>query len=281
MSFSAEPFLEQLKPFQRETVEYVFDRYFGADPTDRFLVADEVGLGKTMIARGLIAKLIEHHLKEDGRRIDVIYVCSNQAIAQQNFAKLAIVGRGQRPVTDRITTLPLHVKGLNVEDPELGRGINIIPITPTTSLDLRSSVGTATERALLTVLLRDERLLGYNRMASKGASQMLYPPVQDEKRFAEMVSYIAQQQIDPELTTDFVNTVLAAESDGRLRGGGELRFVSWHSRVACDHSGHCTSDGQGHGLDLAQYCSLWWQPQECVCGRTFSGRASGRYAVSL
>ena len=52
-------------------------------------------------------------------------------------------------------------------------------------------------------------------MASKGASQMLYPPVQDAKRFAELVSYIAQQQIDPELTTDFVNTVLAAESDGR------------------------------------------------------------------
>ncbi len=55
MSFDPNPILDGLKPFQRDTVEYVFDRYFGPDPIDRFLVADEVGLGKTMVARGLIS----------------------------------------------------------------------------------------------------------------------------------------------------------------------------------------------------------------------------------
>ena len=112
-TFAAEKVLDGLKPFQLSTVEYVFGRFFDDDdPVDRFLVADEVGLGKTMVARGVIAKLIERHLKEPGRRIDIVYICSNQAIAQQNFSKLAIVGRQQKALTDRITTLPLHVRGL-------------------------------------------------------------------------------------------------------------------------------------------------------------------------
>ena len=43
--------LEPLKPFQRRTVEHAFHRLFTAkDGTGRFLVADEVGLGKTLVA---------------------------------------------------------------------------------------------------------------------------------------------------------------------------------------------------------------------------------------
>ena len=50
-----------LKDFQRTTVEYAFQRmYLDDDPARRFLVADEVGLGKTLVARGLIARAIEH-----------------------------------------------------------------------------------------------------------------------------------------------------------------------------------------------------------------------------
>lgn len=46
--------LAGLKDFQRATVDYVFDRFYGPDPTRRFLVADEVGLGKTLVARGVL-----------------------------------------------------------------------------------------------------------------------------------------------------------------------------------------------------------------------------------
>ncbi|MYE51782.1 MAG: DEAD/DEAH box helicase, partial [Gammaproteobacteria bacterium] len=46
--------LEPLKPFQRRTVDHAFHRLFLAkDSTARFLVADEVGLGKTLVARGV------------------------------------------------------------------------------------------------------------------------------------------------------------------------------------------------------------------------------------
>ena len=49
--------LNGLKGFQRDTVEYAFERlYLASDSTRRFLVADEVGLGKTLVARGVIAK---------------------------------------------------------------------------------------------------------------------------------------------------------------------------------------------------------------------------------
>ena len=58
--FTAEPVLNTLKDFQRKTVDYVFDRLYGENGIGRFLVADEVGLGKTMIAKGIIAKAIEH-----------------------------------------------------------------------------------------------------------------------------------------------------------------------------------------------------------------------------
>jgi len=84
MTFDAEPVLEQLKDFQRATVERVFGRmYDPVDPALRFLVADEVGLGKTLVAKGLIAKTIEY-LENKVDRVDVIYVCSNAQIAKQN-----------------------------------------------------------------------------------------------------------------------------------------------------------------------------------------------------
>ncbi|MDQ9195384.1 hypothetical protein QBT27_17935 [Cronobacter sakazakii] len=58
--FSAQAALATLKDFQRDTVDYVFERLFGENNTTRFLVADEVGLGKTLIARGVIARTLEH-----------------------------------------------------------------------------------------------------------------------------------------------------------------------------------------------------------------------------
>jgi RecG-like helicase len=58
--FCASPVLAGLKDFQRRTVDYVFERLYGQNPTSRFLIADEVGLGKTLVARGIIARTIEH-----------------------------------------------------------------------------------------------------------------------------------------------------------------------------------------------------------------------------
>lgn len=83
--------LRGLKDFQRETVDLVFRRmYTDSDATRRFLLADEVGLGKTLVCKGLIAKVIDH-LWEKTDRIDVLYVCSNADIARQNIDRKSVV----------------------------------------------------------------------------------------------------------------------------------------------------------------------------------------------
>lgn len=139
--------LRPLKDFQRDTVEYVFRRlYTDPEATRRFLVADEVGLGKTMVARGVIAKAINHL---DGKvgRIDVIYVCSNAAIAQQNLARLDVLDAKFRPFATRLTLLARQIREVAKQP------VNFVSFTPGTTFDLKSRAGRADERVVLYQLL--------------------------------------------------------------------------------------------------------------------------------
>ncbi|MGA3035762.1 MAG: hypothetical protein ABSD70_20950, partial [Terracidiphilus sp.] len=141
--------LEGLKDFQRNTVDYVFQRFHGPDPTRRFLVADEVGLGKTLVARGVIARTIEHLWGElthdETRRIDVIYICSNADIARQNIDRIKIPGCGETTQATRLTLLPLQMQ-------DFGR-INFVALTPGTSFEQTGGGGRIDERVLLYWLL--------------------------------------------------------------------------------------------------------------------------------
>ena len=139
----------RLKDFQLATVDYAFRRlYDDADKVDRFLIADEVGLGKTLCARGLIARTIERLQQEGVSRIDIVYVCSNGDIAQQNVRRLNVTDREDFHLARRITLLPLHMHAL-ARNP-----LNFVSFTPGTSLDLKSATGTVEERAVLYWLLR-------------------------------------------------------------------------------------------------------------------------------
>ncbi len=149
--FKAESALRSLKAFQRRTVDYVFDRFYNAEnPAFQFLVADEVGLGKTLVARGVIARAIEH-LWDKTDRIDILYICSNQAIAAQNLNRLNVLGRQALALPTRMTLVPLQMQG---ERSLSANKVNFISLTPGTTFDLRSSTGVAEERALLFHLLR-------------------------------------------------------------------------------------------------------------------------------
>ncbi len=151
--FDAEAALRPLKNFQRRTVDYVMRRFYEeSDATMRFLVADEVGLGKTMVARGVIARAIER-LWDSVERIDVLYICSNQAIAAQNINRLNVLGKEAFSLPTRMTLLPLQLAGGH----GLGRNkVNFISLTPGTTFNLRSSTGVKEERALLYHLLKHE-----------------------------------------------------------------------------------------------------------------------------
>ena len=82
--------LSSLKPFQRDTVDHAFERLWLADDSvDRFLVADEVGLGKTLVARGVASRLIDR-LWPTGKPITIVYICTNAQIARQTSIDSAI-----------------------------------------------------------------------------------------------------------------------------------------------------------------------------------------------
>lgn len=140
--------LDSLKDFQRNTVDYVFKRLYGDDPADRFLVADEVGLGKTMIAKGVVAKAIDHLWSKPNHRIDIVYICANRDIAAQNIKRLNLTGQEKVASTSRLTLLPIEYESLNSR-------LNFISFTPGTSFELKSRTGVVRERALIYRILRD------------------------------------------------------------------------------------------------------------------------------
>ena len=147
--FDPAPVLAGLKDFQRATVAQASQQLFDTPGSSRrFLVADETGLGNTMVARGVIANAIEHHLERGTDRIDVIYICSNGDIARQNIRRLNVVPGNDFHHASRLTLLPATIGDLR------GRRLNFISFTPGTSFDLRSSEGTVSERALVWSMLQ-------------------------------------------------------------------------------------------------------------------------------
>ena len=208
--FDPEEALRPLKAFQRRTVSYVFNRFYqDAQTTRQFLVADEVGLGKTMVARGVIARAIEH-LWDSVDRIDVLYICSNQAIAAQNINRLNVLGRRAFSLPTRMTLLPLQLTG----EHGLERNkVNFVSLTPGTTFDLRSSTGIAKERALLIRLLEGmvEPWRGLYNVFQVGAGV---------DGWAATVAGISLDGIDQTLIDGFRNAVTAAP--GLLAELGEL-----------------------------------------------------------
>ena len=148
--FDPAPILRTLKDFQRRTVNHAFRRLYEREyASNRFLVADEVGLGKTLVARGVIAKAIAK-LQNDSSidRIDIVYVCSNAAIAKQNINRLNVTGEQEFSVATRLTLLPLELSQLGK------RKLNFVSFTPGTTFDLKYSTGMWKERWLLYHVLR-------------------------------------------------------------------------------------------------------------------------------
>lgn len=141
--FSSRHAMAGLKDFQRRTVEYVFQRLYGDDSASRFLIADEVGLGKTLVAKGIIAKTLEH-LQDQVDRVDIIYICSNAAIATQNVNRLNVSDSDGFSIATRLTYLPRQVRSLRKNK------VNFISLTPGTAFDhTRSRGGHMDERAIL------------------------------------------------------------------------------------------------------------------------------------
>ncbi|MGE0487256.1 MAG: helicase-related protein [Gammaproteobacteria bacterium] len=170
---SAAEVLASLREFQRRTARYAFSRlYDPKSPSLRFLVADEVGLGKTYVARGVIAQVIEHLRSIGDKRIDIVYICSNGAIAQQNLRKLNVAGDAVVTEADRFTLLVRSIPRLEQ------RAINLVAVTPGTSMQFGHSAGTFSERALLYALLC--HIWGEEALRGSGAERVFYLGIADD-----------------------------------------------------------------------------------------------------
>lgn len=197
--------LAGLKDFQRATAKYAFDRLYSSNGTRRFLVADEVGLGKTLVARGVIAHAIDH-LWRRVPRIDVVYICSNADIARQNVQRLRIPGCTASALASRLTLLPLQVRNLAQQS------VNFVAFTPGTSFEQTSGGGIVEERALLYWLL--DRAWGIH---GRVAPIYVLRDWASAYRFGNAINDFDRERIDESLAIAFVRA-LQGTKHAALRG---------------------------------------------------------------
>lgn len=147
--------IKGLKDFQRATVERVY--YLFNEGYTRVLVGDEVGLGKTHIAKGTVAKMARYYKEVLNKDLfKVIYICSNQSIASQNINKLRIDNKvSQEGVWDtRLSMQHLKIYESDNDEQVKENYIQLIPLTPSTSFNIINGCGSVSERALTYAILK-------------------------------------------------------------------------------------------------------------------------------
>lgn len=154
------------KDFQQKTADRIV-KVFQAGQA-RVLLADEVGLGKTIVAREVVHQVAQWHKETGDDHFKVVYICSNINIASQNAGKLGI--RDQMHVAESRLSMQ-HLKiyqnaGRNHEYAQL------IPLTPATSFTMTAGCGSQSERALMYVHLR--RLPAFQGHADQLSKFMAY-----------------------------------------------------------------------------------------------------------
>lgn len=135
------------KPFQQATVEAATAALSGGNPLRRFLVADEVGLGKTVVARDTLAAMASK-----ARKFTVYYITSGLKVADQNKVELLRFldkddAKAALSTIDRVGLIPFEAK-------QRGK-LRLYAFTPTTSFSgsQRHYGGKAVERAFIGLLL--------------------------------------------------------------------------------------------------------------------------------
>lgn len=146
---------QKAKDFQEATANRIVELFTSENNrVNRVLLADEVGLGKTIVAKAVVEKIGEWRHSIGDKDYVVVYICSNAGIANQNCAKLGI------PKEQRVSISEgrLSMQHLNIEENKAKSNVRLIPMTPATSFQMQTGVGTATERALAYIIMRESHL---------------------------------------------------------------------------------------------------------------------------
>lgn len=119
-------------------------------------MADEVGLGKTIVAKEVIQRALA-----EKPNLSVVYICNNAQIASQNLRKLDVSPEGNAAVAaDRLTLIGAYP----VQERS---GLRLLSLTPGTSFNLKSQGGMMKERAFLYRLLQRHPELSTERRLSR------------------------------------------------------------------------------------------------------------------
>jgi hypothetical protein len=200
----------------------VVDVLYRSKTGTRYLVADETGLGKSMIARGVIAAAMED-LQDDDEvgRIDIVYICSNADVARQNVKRLDILGTKVN-LSTRLSMLATATHQLNTPVTSVGKPVNLVSLTPRTSFpDKGWRTGTRDERALLFLILRDDLDL---RGARATAGYRILRGTMDWTRFKEHTQWFKRTlddnasgdapPLDPTVVAKFLELVRVPDDNG-------------------------------------------------------------------
>ena len=161
--------LNGLKDFQRATVAQIVTSFSDYTHSHRVLVADEVGLGKTIVAKGVISELLIKRITngQPNGPMRVTYICSNQTLATENKQKLNVFNNTgskkyiQEPSFNRLVELAVKPKLNTTTDDKL---LEISSLTPSTSFTLTHGDGNVRERFIIyKCLMQDEQLRIYDK----------------------------------------------------------------------------------------------------------------------
>lgn len=149
--------MSKAKDFQRATAKRIIEIYRSGQK--RVLLSDEVGLGKTIIARTVVEMAKTLPGIEDDGIYRVVYVCSNQNIIQQNTRNLGIPKEDIMQMREsRLSMQHLILQERKIQQEarqNTGLPQQLIPLTPSTSFSITSGAGNGAERALIYAILKE------------------------------------------------------------------------------------------------------------------------------
>lgn len=154
---------KQTKEFQRATADRI-EEIFRGGRQKRVLLADEVGLGKTIIAKEVIDRVRRMRREVSDDMFRVVYVCSNVNIVHQNTKNLGMellnisesrLSMQHLVIQEKVNLLKKgnrYREDGNYADGEMPE--LLIPLTPGTSFTMSQGAGNLNERALMLCIVR-------------------------------------------------------------------------------------------------------------------------------
>lgn len=228
--------LAGLKDFQQASVERVIDNFFSEGHSERVLVADEVGLGKTIVAKGVIAEMLRRRIhlildagdtEQPQQPFRVTYICSNLALANENRKKLAVFSDDaakkyvREPSFGRLVELAATERfGAN------GQLLEVCSLTPSTSFSLTNSDGNVWERYILfQSLMRHEALRPWRPVMDRlMRSEVKQSTWETRKRWFEDW-YEPNEELVDEFLGDLESEVSLSEDLGAWLGLSDCSYL--------------------------------------------------------